>query len=118
MELDIRLFIEQANSYLLNILNINLLLFTASALVFGLSYKKPKTCCRVLCGLEILCGVINLTIIMLAQRNLLDYIANRPTAYDVDLVSPLSYLSIVYFVDLLWLLSISIRASRLRIKTK
>lgn len=117
MELDIKLFIEQANSYLLNILNINLLLFTASALIFGLSYKRIKSCCRVLCGLEIFCGVINITIIMVAQRNLLDYIANRPTAYEVDLVSPLSYLSIVYWVDLLWLLFISIRAYKLRIKT-
>ena len=118
MELDIRLIIEQANSYLLNILNINLLLFTASALVFGLSHKRVKSSHLVLCGVEVLCGIISITIIMQSQRSLLNYIAIRPVNYQVDLSYPFSYLYIVYFVDLLWLVILSIRASCLRLNNE
>ncbi|WP_238584862.1 hypothetical protein, partial [Legionella feeleii] len=71
MTLDVNLYIEQASIYLSNILNINLLLFTASALLFTLGYQKKLNLCWWLVNAgEIALGVWAITIIIRAHRGL------------------------------------------------
>ncbi|MFW2534423.1 MULTISPECIES: hypothetical protein [unclassified Legionella] len=119
MTLDVNLYIEQASIYLSNILNINLLLFTASALLFTLGYQKKLNLCWWLVNAgEIALGVWAITIIIRAHRGLLRYIAMRHTNINVDLMSPLDYLTLVYWIDILWLFSLLIRAYLLKNRSK
>ncbi|KTC98415.1 hypothetical protein Lfee_1520, partial [Legionella feeleii] len=52
------------------------------------------------------------------SRGLLRYIAMRHTNINVDLMSPLDYLTLVYWIDIFWLFSLLIRAYLLKDRSK